>query len=856
MNDNDDSEPQPGSADARGDIESEETSTQAEPTQQAPVWQSPPPTQQAPVWQPYYYQAPQYNQIPQYNQAPQYYQQPYPQQPKQRALLPYALIALAMVLVAGAIGVVIVIRQKGDDPGQPVAGQLRSTFPTEPSVGWTVDVDDVMRGYRFVRPDPTSTRYESAGFIDLGDALVTSAWPAQETDDEPVMVAIDAQSGDVLWTTSVGYRPVCASAPLDGLLPCLGYESPDTDSAASSMANVSFVRLSDGEIDHTLDAPVMTQVEVHDSALYTFGWQRDTGPVVSRGTAEDLKADWSEAITIDSYDAYDCPGSGDAVLYGATDDFVYVGSDIGVAVLRADSGELLGQGVQGADYYDGQGFLGRLCDTGGSTIQTETVIFDRDGQALSTIEADLDVAVWPASNWLVASSADQPYVIGRTAYEFGTGDPLWTAEGESQVNRLSTVVGDTVLGGGYSDYDTGQPLPLAAFDMATGENLWSTDIEGNLSMSDGQRVLVVHNEAMTAVNLSTGEQEWTMSAANPYGFDVAGQGFAHSTDEEIAYYAPTGGPSVAPGRVGDSSTRADDEQPSSGLITKCGKTPEMRPVEYRTEDGSLVVTMEIKASCPGGDIVSTDALNISISDDEGAIAAGVFDFSNDPLYLPGDSGSGDNAVEQQFSFGLGNFWRLPNSLGQPGSGSSAGNGPVAASGDQLVECTDEGTSAGPTSADNPPGSGQDKSRVATGSGAMSADPEKTALDALRAQADADKPFILSDLAERWVPQVSSKYPGLTAVDVDGVTMVHWTAQEILNQHLRLRMKYPEVRLLWSDEWSSFDIRGWWVTVAGLAFSGSDAANAWCDSNGIPVNECFAKLVSNTRGPEGTTDYRS
>ncbi|MEU4811006.1 hypothetical protein AB0H20_17570 [Nocardia fluminea] len=134
------------------------------------------------------------------------------------------------------------------------------------------------------------------------------------------------------------------------------------------------------------------------------------------------------------------------------------------------------------------------------------------------------------------------------------------------------------------------------------------------------------------------------------------------------------------------------------------------------------------------------------------------------------------------------------------------------------------------------------------------DPQVQALDTLRAQADADRPIVSAGLAERWVPQLSAKRPGLVAADVDG-RMVTWTPSEILAQNQRLRQQYPGARLIWSDEWRTFDLQGWWVTLAGATFSDPDSANAWCDAMSIPVDECFAKLVSDSRDSAGTTKYR-
>lgn len=247
------------------------------------------------------------------------------------------------------------------------------------------------------------------------------------------------------------------------------------------------------------------------------------------------------------------------------------------------------------------------------------------------------------------------------------------------------------------------------------------------------------------------------------------------------------------------------------------------------------------ASCP-----------LAISDNGQNVAAGSFDFSNSPLYLPRSDSESASTIRYEFGYPLGSFWRLPNSLGESGEGSSSTR--VTPCRTHLVDCVDEGLSSGPIEGDMPdtnsikriPSSGE--ARPATG------DSESASFDALRAQADADRPRVTSDLADRWVPQLSAKQPGLVAADVDG-RMVTWSNQETLRHHLALRMTYPEVRLLWSDEWRTFDLRGWWVTVAGVTHSEPTGANSWCDSKAIAVDQCFAKLVSNARGPEGTTKYR-
>lgn len=128
------------------------------------------------------------------------------------------------------------------------------------------------------------------------------------------------------------------------------------------------------------------------------------------------------------------------------------------------------------------------------------------------------------------------------------------------------------------------------------------------------------------------------------------------------------------------------------------------------------------------------------------------------------------------------------------------------------------------------------------------DAESTSGNQLRAIAASDRPMVLASLADRWVPQVSSKWLGLVA---EGRT---WTNAAILAEHQRLRQTYPGVRLLWSGDWSTFSGSDYWVTVVGSAFPTPEGALAWCRSGGFDRDHCFAKLISTTHAVEGSTNY--
>jgi hypothetical protein len=605
---------------------------------------------------------------------------------------------------------------------------------------------------------------------------------------------------------------------------------------------VFFVQVSDGSVDHKLQVSERVRaVEVADSAVYTMGYDPESDARrITRGTVDDLTDDWEHTYELDD-SANHCPGSGDALYDGVEGNIVYSGNDAGVIIADSSDGQpLLPTQVNTLYATPGQGFTAHDCSsTNFDTV--DTMIFNGDGEVLRTV-TDEDSAANPL---LVRADSGTPYIIGRSAYDFASGNELWNAGAGP---RLHTIIGDTVLAGGASGG------PLTGYDIASGEKLWTANSKfSDVDLSDGRRVMSITENGLVAIDLATGEQVWSLAEVGmPGSVAIAGTGFAHITNDFLSFYSPTGGPSAAPGRAGDAGSGGGDE--SGGLITKCGRTPEMRPIRYRADNGDLVVKMEVKARCPGGDIVSTDRLRVTIRDDRGLICTGLFDFSRDPLELGGE---GSQPASIEFRFASGTYSRHPNTLGdRSGTPSGGGSGAVTeadASGAEVVDCEDEGAGGGQASAATF-GTSPNSVRSAEVGGVPNCGSETDTLAALRAQVDADRPFVQADLVDRWVAQLSSKQPGLVAPDVDG-RVVTWTPCEILQQHLRMRGQYPEVRLVWSDEWRTFDLAGWWVTIAGVTFPNPDAANGWCDARSIPVDECFAKVVSNAHDSRDSTKYR-
>jgi serine/threonine-protein kinase len=124
------------------------------------------------------------------------------------------------------------------------------------------------------------------------------------------------------------------------------------------------------------------------------------------------------------------------------------------------------------------------------------------------------------------------------------------------------------------------------------------------------------------------------------------------------------------------------------------------------------------------------------------------------------------------------------------------------------------------------------------------DPEQR----LRQLASADRSYVSTYLAGYWVPQLSSKRPG-----VEDPPGVRWDNAMTLQEHLQLRQRYG-TSLLWSGDWSTFSDDNFWVTVVNAPSLDAESALAWCRKYGFDRDHCFAKFISTTHPIAGSTKY--
>lgn len=103
------------------------------------------------------------------------------------------------------------------------------------------------------------------------------------------------------------------------------------------------------------------------------------------------------------------------------------------------------------------------------------------------------------------------------------------------------------------------------------------------------------------------------------------------------------------------------------------------------------------------------------------------------------------------------------------------------------------------------------------------------------------------LTDQWVVQLSAKKPGLEANERT------WDEEAILEEFEENQRRHPEAVLLWSGDWSSFRLADFWVTVLAEPYDDPDEALATCTNLGLDRDNCFAKKLSKSEGPDGTTE---
>lgn len=413
------------------------------------------------------------------------------------------LVLAATAAVVTVTGAVVTVAHAGGDGTRKITG----TDDAAPGLGWSLDAA-TMHGQPFAefRDPRTGSEFDwsNPGFVVVDDVIVTivgvSHGEMRLTD--PVMVGIDAASGEVRWQSPADDLGGCASTPVDGRIVC--FSAP----LAADPALVGF-DVRSGEIVRTPTDWMVFALDAVDDHIYVAeGNIEDDDVRLHAGTLTDPEALWSQPFAMGSVWEDDLSEALD-VSHGQ-----------GVLMLGAD--------VAGFDLHTGRTtWTTRLEDcsritpsAGGVVVRfrtdcngyrvTGSDALDRSGRTLASV--DSPAAQSPSFDRPVDETV--PLLLGDGAYDRRTGELVWTSPDlvaareadeynpSTTVGTAAAVAGDVVL---LRDRGTSTGL-----DLHTGDRLWQRDERpiGTVQALDGGRALTIEGAGIEAVDTTTGETVW------------------------------------------------------------------------------------------------------------------------------------------------------------------------------------------------------------------------------------------------------------------------------------------------------------------------------------------------------------
>jgi hypothetical protein len=262
---------------------------------------------------------------------------------------------------------------------------------------------------------------------------------------------------------------------------------------------------------------------------------------------------------------------------------------------------------------------------------------------------------------------------------------------------------------------------------------------------------------------------------------------------------------------------------------------------WQDVDGAIHVVIVVDNGCDIGQRLDDATAAFTLTSGGVDVAAAEFDFARDPLDLPA---YGTSEVELVFDPATFVDLEALETAGLGGDAGSVGTGSGSLGLSYSYVCTDAPDASGSSTA--APLAGEPTAAPIVPTVDTGDDP----LAQLAEIAESDSSYIESSVLEQWVPQISSKRPDVPLPDGSV-----WDAASILEDHRSWRATYPRVRLLWSGDYTTYTYPDFWVTIVAIPYATPEEANAWCDANGLPREDCYAKLVSRTRSAEDSTRLR-
>ncbi len=752
-----------------------------------------------------------------------------------------------------------VVLTRGDESGagrptgsRPVTEQAAAlgngrSLLSEPGDRWTVAAGDLLPGAAMsqVRYDGES----SVQVVAVGDVVVVDA----TTEEASVLAGLDSATGETLWTQpGEAYSSSCYPVFAATRLLCNDVEA----------GTWSVLDPETGEVLASEQSGYVAAVASSRSTAYLIHSAADGDDYdldVEAVDAGDLTSRWSQTLR-DEVDTTEDPNAYDGGVLADLDGaelFVDYGPQSWALDVRD------GAITDSAEDYDS-------IERGGYRIESTyddvsessgTDVTDAFGNTILSVEGD----AWRAPGY--RGVVDGRVGAGDTLYDLASGSPLWSREdlyvvddsGYGNSFRWSSDEDVVMADDAYDEVDdtAGETL----LDAGTGETLFHSDTQlysENSVVSEDAVVVGDRYGQLRVLSRQDGRDAWEADLGEA---TLTGDGDAYwsgivetdsalvvmGDDEVIGFtdFGPAPEDLAAPddATAGGSTEGGDEgngEDGGTSYATDCGSEPVFTPVEAQAAYGGVTTTYTVTAVCPGGQWLSSSAQQVTMTAETAfgtqTYAVGLFDFSDHPVWVPDQS---NGSVDLPLTYSSDGTYATPEEINDAISSQVI-----------HVDCThDPDAYAGPVPSDPADGADASTPVPADYSGQDVASAEESALAALQRLAAQDDPYLASTFEGLWVPQLSSKVQG---TQDDGIV---YSYQDILAEHLRLRLRYPDVRLAQSTDWKSFLVPGYWVTLVGLTSAEPPLALSFCADSGFDVDHCYAKRLLREGPAEGSTKHR-
>lgn len=743
-----------------------------------------------------------------------------PPRPRTAKRRPALILACAALLI-GLVGVGAYVVVGGDDDRDDRAGDVPDDAPpamaattidagasvlSTPDTEWEISIDDVLPGGQFVGIRPTDT--PSPWSLAVGDLVISGARDFER--GTSVAFAVDGRTGEIAWREDEAYLPLCTPVLESTRLLC--QESDVGDLVMVDPSTGTVLATAESDLGAAFAASTRDRV-----------WVANTEAVVG---------DCISTSAIEAFDAELTP------LWQADLDSEGIGEDChGYYVIDTFEDRVSVSHADRTWHLDGAS--GDVVQVERSGLAPHGPYYVQDGYEsghTSVYDDELNVLlVEPGTTWQTPEGLDLPngvLGVGTGLFDLATGEATWSRPDLAGDESYWSWAHD----GDYVQVNDGSSTTL--LDAATGETLaqWGAENAWPLRTFTDDAAITIDSGGTLNVADFAGETMWTSDLSqisatyegslslDSVGVVVSATSVAVVGSDAVRGFADFG---PAPGSepLGETDTE---------YATACGSTPEVTPVSSRPESGGIRITFEVVAACPGGHWWSSSAVDLQVADATTTLAQGTLDLSTSPRWVADES---DGGSQMSVVFGFRSTFATAEEIDD-----------AVSRGIATAECEER---PGSTYGEVPsaPEYADDGSVQAGSAERDDTDEQADALAALERIAADDLAVVESDYVGNWTPQLSSKQPGTSD---DGIV---YDYTDILAEHLRLRARYADVRLVESTDWGAFRYPDFWVTLAGVTSSEPETALEWCDDQGFASGKCYAKRLSREGPWDESTRHR-